>query len=220
MICALSMAFIGQWVGNGVVTYFLPGELHSLMSSLMPLLTGTVMLDQAGIHSPRTQLLYTAIVNTIAYPCGAFSAMFIAGQMGRRKLMISALCIFTVEFVIITALTATFGEKDGSGSINASGSRATVAMIIIFRLTYALTLTPIHPVYPVECFAYETRAKGEGFYTIMDGAASVFTTYATPVGLGNIGESRRLDTYLDGTMSEFSDLIVARMEVLLSVHRL
>ncbi|KAJ5620012.1 hypothetical protein N7510_003996 [Penicillium lagena] len=170
-LCAVSMAFIGQWAGNGAITYFLPA-----------------MLDQAGVHSPRTQLLYNAIVNTIAYPCGAFSALFIAGQMGRRKLMISALCVFCVEYIIITALAATFSPENADGSSSfAAGSRATVAMIIIFRLTYSFTITPIHPVYPVECFAYETRAKGEGLFTIMDGAASVFNTYATPVGLGAVG---------------------------------
>lgn len=172
------------------------------------------MLDQAGVHSARTQLLYTAIVNTIAYPCGTFSALFIAGQMGRRKVMISACCIFTAQFAIITALTATFGDKDG-GSV--AGSRATVAMIIIFRLTYSFTFTPIHPVYPVECFAYETRAKGEGLYIIMDGAASVFNTYATPVGLGNVGELRYMITCC--CTRKFSNTAY-RVEVLFPICRI
>jgi len=58
-----------------------------------------------------------------------------------------------------------------------------MAFTFLFRLTYSLTFTPLHPVYPVECFSFETRAKGEGFFTIADNVASFFNTYVTPIGL-------------------------------------
>jgi MFS family permease len=141
------------------------------------------MLEQAGIKSSREQILYNAILNTLSYPCGAFAALFIAGRFGRRKIFITASYVFCAEFIIVTALTATFSAPQYADNPNTSASKATMAFIFLFRLTYSLTLAPLHPVYPVECFSFETRAKGEGFFTIADNVASFFNTYVTPIGL-------------------------------------
>jgi hypothetical protein len=142
------------------------------------------MLDQAGIKSHKEQILYNAILNTLSYPCGFFAALFIAGRFGRRKLFITASYLFCLEFIIITALTATYSKPQYTEHPNTNASKATMAFIFMFRLTYSLTFTPLHPVYPVECFSFETRAKGEGFFTLADNIASFFNTYVTPIGLG------------------------------------
>jgi hypothetical protein len=188
LICVVGMAFLGQWAGNGAVTYFLPGRCEPPPVHENRYLKGVAMLDQAGIKSSREQILYNAILNTLAYPCGAFAALFIAGRFGRRQIFITASLIFAVEFVIITTLTGIYSAPQYLAHPNTSASRATVAFIFLFRLTYSLTITPLHPVYPVECFAFESRAKGEGFFTIADGSTSVFNTYVTPIGLKNARE--------------------------------
>jgi MFS family permease len=155
------------------------------------------MLEQAGIKSSSEQILYNAILNTFSYPSGAFAALFIAGRFGRRKIFITTSYIFCIQFIIITALTATFSEPQYKDNPNTSASKATMAFIFLFRLTYSLTFTPLHPVYPVECFSFEIRAKGEGFFTIADNIASFFNTYVTPIGLKHASEWHRSSRHTD-----------------------
>jgi MFS family permease len=178
----IGMAFVGQWAGNGAVTYYLPGKRY--LSTVVVALIGPVMLKQAGIKSSREQILYNAILNTLSYPCATFAALFIAGRFGRRTIFITASLLFCLEFIIITALTANYSKPQYIDHPNINASKATMAFIFLFRLTYSLTFTPLHPVYPVECLSFETRAKGAGFYTIMDSISSFFNTYVTPIGLG------------------------------------
>ncbi|KAK5045087.1 hypothetical protein LTR84_010235 [Exophiala bonariae] len=166
----IGMAFIGQWAGNASVTYFAP-----------------VMLKQAGVKSSREQILYVAILNTLSYPCAAFAAIFIAGRFGRRTIFITASLLFCLEFIIITAMTAIYSKPQYLRHANISASKTIVAFIFLFRLTYSLTFTPLHPVYPIECLSFETRAKGAGFYAIMDSVSTFFNTYVTPIGLGRAG---------------------------------
>src|SRR5690606_10864532 len=59
--------------------------------------------------------------------------------------------------------------------------RGALAMIYIFTITYSFAFTPLQALYPVECLAYETRAKGMGMYNLFVNIAGFFNTYAIPV---------------------------------------
>jgi len=85
--------------------------------------------------------------------------------------------LFVVWWTVITTLTALYGEKEND---NTYGSRSAIAFIYIFGITYSFSYTPLQALYPVECLAYETRAKGMGMYNLFVNVAMFFNTYAIP----------------------------------------
>ncbi|KAL7270835.1 hypothetical protein RUND412_006444 [Rhizina undulata] len=160
MVCVIGMAFFGQWAGNGAISYFMP-----------------VLLKQLGVESAKTQLLYSAILNVISFVMSTIGARF-TDKFGRRPVLLIASTLFVIQWTIVTALTATYGHTDNT---NINGARAAIAFIYLFGITYSFAFTPLQALYPVECLAYETRAKGMGVYNLFVNIAAFFNTYAIPV---------------------------------------
>src|SRR5690606_28181366 len=115
-----------------------------------------------GVKDVRTQLLYNAILNVISFVMATIGAQF-TDRIGRRPVLLIGTSLFVVWWTIITVMIALYGEKDGT---NAPGARAAIAFIYLFSITYSVSYTPLQALYPVECLAYETRAKGMGVYNL------------------------------------------------------
>ncbi|CAZ80212.1 unnamed protein product [Tuber melanosporum] len=160
MCCVMGMAFFGQWAGNGAISYFMP-----------------VLLKAVGVETPKTQLLYGAILNVISFVISTIGARF-TDRLGRRPVLLIATSLFVIEWSIVTALTATYGNE---GNANENGSRAAIAFIYLFGITYSFAYTPLQALYPVECLSFETRAKGMGMYNLFVNIAAFFNSYAIPV---------------------------------------
>ena len=137
------------------------------------------MLEQAGIKDPDTQLLLNGIISVISF-VGAVIGSLLVDKIGRRKMLFTASCLFVLWFAIVAALSAKYTDSD-----NKAASNATIAMIYLFGLTFSIGFTPFQALYPVECLAFETRAKGMAFYNFWVNVASFFNQYVTPIGLGN-----------------------------------
>lgn len=135
-----------------------------------------VLLNQIGVKSERTQLLYNAILNVISFVMATIGARFV-DRLGRRAVLLIGTSLFVVWWSVITTLTALYGEKEND---NTYGSRSAIAFIYIFGITYSFSYTPLQALYPVECLAYETRAKGMGMYNLFVNIAMFFNTYAIP----------------------------------------
>lgn len=159
MACVAGMAFFGQWSGNGAVSYFMP-----------------VLLDTIGVKDERTQLLYNAILNVLSFIMATAGARFV-DRIGRRPVLLIATSLFVLLWAIITTLTALYAKEANS---NLVGSKAAIAMIYTFGITYSFAYTPLQALYPVECLSYETRAKGMGIYNLLVNIAAFFNTYAIP----------------------------------------
>lgn len=136
-----------------------------------------ILLDQLGITAPRTQLLYTAILNVISFCMSTVGARF-TDRLGRRPVLLIATGMFVGIWTCVTVLTALYGKETNE---NKAGSRAAIAFIYLFGITYSFAYTPLQALYPVECLAYETRAKGMGMYNLFVNIAAFFNTYAIPV---------------------------------------
>ncbi|RPA82027.1 general substrate transporter [Ascobolus immersus RN42] len=160
MSCVIGMGFFGQWSGNGVISYFLP-----------------ILLETIGVGDPGTQLLYNAILNVISFVMATVGARF-TDRIGRRPVLLIGTSLFVVWWTVITVMIALYGEE---GSTNEPGARAAIAFIYLFSITYSFSYTPLQALYPVECLAYETRAKGMGMYNLFVNIAGFFNTYAIPV---------------------------------------
>ncbi|KAI0031233.1 general substrate transporter [Vararia minispora EC-137] len=151
----------GQLSGNNLITYFLP-----------------VLLGAAGITSQRRKLTLN-FVNSITSFVGALTGSAILDRIGRRKLIIPATCGCVICLAIVTGLLS-------GSTYNATRSNAGISFVYLFMVIFSFGWTPMQGVYAAEVLAYESRAKGLAFYTIVSQAVSLINTFALPIALQRI----------------------------------
>ena len=138
-----------------------------------------VLLEQVKINDTSTQLRYNAFLAVISWVAATVGAR-LTDVVGRRPMLLCASAAFVVQWTIITALTSTYGQESNN---NTHGSRAAIAFIYLFGITYSIAFTPLQALYPVECLPFETRAKGMGMYNLLVNIAAVFNTFVVPIAL-------------------------------------
>ena len=158
----IAMAFYGQWSGNNVVSYFMPQ-----------------MFKQAGITSPNTQLLLTAI-NPIFSMMGAIYGASLLDRLGRRTMLLGGLTGGLFAYCLLTAFTAESSNQPSLGY-------GVIVAIYIFGIFFAWGWTPLQTLYAVECLENRTRAKGSGLNFLFLNIAMVVNTYGISVGIDKIG---------------------------------
>ncbi|KAK9250763.1 general substrate transporter [Lipomyces tetrasporus] len=158
-ICVL-VGFMIQWAGNGIVSYYLAPILKSVGV--------TDPTQQAGIN------LGLQVWNAICAAGGALAAE----KYGRRPLWLISTVLMLIFFVIVTALSATFAEKQ----IKAAGS-AVVAFLFLFFGSYDIAYTPLSIAYPVEILPFHLRAKGLSLNLTVVFATGFFNQYVNPIAL-------------------------------------
>src|SRR5271156_4217752 len=67
-----------------------------------------------------------------------------------------------------------------------SETNASIAIIMLFRFTYALGMTPVEALYAIEMLPHGIRAKGQALTSLILTAALFASTYASPVALQNL----------------------------------
>jgi MFS family permease len=176
----ISMAFFGQWSGNGPVSYYYP-----------------TMLRGAGITDRRTRLLYNGMQNVVSFAGAIFGAVY-TDKWGRRpQLLVSTACLVLI-FAVVCALVATNLKKNAAGEyvydvnqtpeIKRPGqAKAVIAFIFIFGFVYSIGYTPLQQLYPVECLRYESRAKGMAFYNFWVNIANFYNTFVTGIAFSKAG---------------------------------
>ena len=137
------------------------------------------MLEQVKINDTSTQLRYSAFLAVLSW-VGATVGARLTDVIGRRPILLCASALFVVQWTIITALTSTYGQESNT---NVHGSRAAIAFIYLFGITFSIAFTPLQALYPVECLPFETRAKGMGVYNLLVNIAAVFNTFVVPIAL-------------------------------------
>lgn len=157
-----AMAILGQWTGNGMLTYFLP-----------------VLLDGVGITDQSVQLFNNAALYVAAWICSVAGALLV-DKVGRRPMLLGGAFSFVILWSIIAGLTGAFADADRVVS-NRPGAKATMAMIYFFNLVFSFSFTSLQILYPVECLKYETRAKGMGLLNLVINLAIIFNTYGMAV---------------------------------------
>ncbi|KAF3923017.1 hypothetical protein ABW20_dc0103858 [Dactylellina cionopaga] len=168
LLMVFLMAFIGQWSGNAVISYFMP-----------------YALEGAGVTDPDTQRLLAALM-TVVQLIFALVGASIVDRFGRRTLMFYGECMFTIYFAIITALSSQY-DSTAKAFPNAALSNAVITFIYLFGVTYSVTITPMQALYPVECLKYETRAKGMALNGLFIGVANFYNLFVTSIAQVNIG---------------------------------
>jgi sugar porter (SP) family MFS transporter len=152
----------GQLSGNGLITYFLP-----------------VLLSNAGITNQH-RILVLNFVNSITSYAGALAGAFTIDRFGRRKNLLWGTGVLIVIFAIVTGLLSNPGG-------NTTRANAGITFIYLFMVVYSFAFTSMQALYPAEVLAYETRAKGLAFLTIIVQASSCINTFGLPSAISALG---------------------------------
>jgi sugar porter (SP) family MFS transporter len=175
-----SMAFFGQWAGNGPVSYFYP-----------------TILQGAGITSKQTRLLFNGMQNVVSFAGAVFGAVY-TDKWGRRPQLLVSTGLLVIVFSIVCALVATNLKLDANGkTILGEGAtpeikrpgqaKAVIAFFFLFGFIYSTGYTPLQQLYPVECLRYESRAKGMAFYNFWVNIANFYNTFVTGIAFSGAG---------------------------------
>ncbi|KAJ6544360.1 general substrate transporter [Mycena capillaripes] len=162
MGCLALMCVNGQLAGNGLITYFL-----------------TVMMQNAGVTSPHTQLVYN-FANSILSAFGAFSGAALTDRLGRRRRLYIGAFVLACLLAMVAALSSKYGRK---GNTDVAGANASIAFIFVFGIVYAFTYTPLQALYCAEVMSQDMRAKGMAVHILISNIAGFINTFANSVGL-------------------------------------
>jgi MFS family permease len=152
-----------QWIGNGLVSYF-----------LVPI------LKQVGITKPAQ----TAGINGGIAVWSWFVAMTgasLSDRYGRRALFLTALVGALISFIFITGLSGGFATTRQS-----TVGIAMIPFLFIFNAFYALAFTPIPMLYTPEISPFSLRAKSAALLLLSQNCAQAFNQFANPVALNAI----------------------------------
>lgn len=153
-----------QWNGGGVISYYL-----------------SPALDTIGIKSSQAQLAIN-LGSTSTYFIFEFIGSFLVDIFRRRTLIITGLITFIITQTVVTITSWQY-------SLNESQSTAilTVIWVFIYQMCSAALIATMHNLYPVEILSLPLRAKGMGFYNMVQGAAGVVQSYGISVGIQKVG---------------------------------
>lgn len=153
-----------QWNGGGIVSYYL-----------------SPALDTIGIKSSQAQLAIN-LGSTSTYFVFEFIGSFLVDVFRRRTLIMTGLATF-----IATQTAVTITSWRYSVSPSQTTAVLTVVWVFLYQVCSSALIATLHNLYPVEILSLPLRAKGMGFYNMVQGAAGVVQSYGISVGIERVG---------------------------------
>jgi len=163
LLITVTLGIFSQWVGNGVVSYYL-----------------AIILKTVGITSVTQQTLLNGFLN-LWNLIMAIGAALLVDRVGRRKLFLSSTSIMLVGYIVITALSATFA-KTGVKSVGTT----VIPFLFIFFAGYDIAFTPLLVSYPAEIWPFALRARGLAVVLCSTYVALLFNVFVNPIALASI----------------------------------
>lgn len=153
-----------QWNGGAIISYYL-----------------SPALDTIGITDPLPQLGIN-LGSTITYFVFEFIGSFLVDVFRRRTLIITGLITFIVTQTAVTITSWRYSVHESHAT-----AVLTVVWVFIYQMCSASLIATMHNLYPVEILSLPLRAKGMGFYNMVQGAAGVVQSYGISVGIDKVG---------------------------------
>ncbi|KAF7133887.1 hypothetical protein CNMCM5793_005353 [Aspergillus hiratsukae] len=160
LVVLLSLCIGTNWVGNGIVSYYLTPVLHSI-----------------GITSPVQITLLTsglAIWNLIL----AFGAAFNVERFGRRPLFLVSTLGMLISYGLIMGFSAGFATTRSHAL-----SIAVIPSIFLYYGFYDIAWTPLPVSYTAEILPFGLRTKGLALFTSVGTMANSFNQFVNPIAL-------------------------------------
>ncbi|POY70636.1 hypothetical protein BMF94_6342 [Rhodotorula taiwanensis] len=157
------VGIIVQWVGNGIISYYLVPILESVGIS------GTV--QQQGLNGGLQ------IFNL----CVSIVGVVYIQHVPRRTMWLGSTVAMLVTYSMFTAASAVF-ERNG----DPNAGRAAVAMIFLYNGCYDLSYSILYYSYVLEVLPYHMRTKGMALSLFFD-YGLFFNQYVNPIAFNAIG---------------------------------
>ncbi|KAM0559830.1 hypothetical protein ACHAPJ_003778 [Fusarium lateritium] len=155
-----TLAVYSQWVGNGVVSYYL-----------------ATVLNTVGITSVTDQTLISGCLQIWSFLASCAGALCVE-RLGRRMLLMLSCGIMLVSFILITALSGAFAES-GSKSVGLT----MIPFIFLFNGGYGIAITPLQVAYPIEIWPFQLRGRGISAAWMIMILALIFNVFVNPIAL-------------------------------------
>ncbi|VUC29053.1 unnamed protein product [Clonostachys rosea] len=160
LLVLITMATGTNWVGNGIITYY-----------LTPVLSLAGITDYTQISGINGGL---AIWNLIL----AYIASFNAEKAGRRVMWLASTAGMLATYIVITGLSASFASTHSRPT-----GIAIVPMLYIYYGFYDIGWTPLPFSYGAEILPYHMRLKGLSIMLSVQSVAQAFNQWVNPVAL-------------------------------------
>ncbi|KAH6715906.1 general substrate transporter [Leptodontidium sp. MPI-SDFR-AT-0119] len=154
----------GQWLGVGVVFYYL-----------------YLVLNSAGITSVKDQTLINGGLTLWNWLWSIAGALMV-DRIGRRTLYLTSLSGMLVSYIIWTVLTSRFAATSSTPL-----GYVVVAMIFIFYVFYDVGALVLFQAYTVEIWPYRYRSNGLALVYITAYASLIVNLFVNPIALERIG---------------------------------
>ncbi|GAA5994439.1 uncharacterized protein JCM10292_002066 [Rhodotorula paludigena] len=158
------LGLIQQWMGNGIISYYLIPVLDTIGV--------TSAVQQQGINGGLQ------IFNLVASIVGNIYV----NRFSRRFVWLSASFGILLSYTMFTVASAVFNANG-----NQHAGRAAVAMIFIFSGFFDVSYSNFYYSYPLEMLPYRMRTKGMALNLMFDYGALFFNQYINPIGFNNLG---------------------------------
>ncbi|KAJ5993226.1 Major facilitator superfamily domain general substrate transporter [Penicillium sp. IBT 35674x] len=163
LMISITLGLFAQWVGNGVISYYL-----------------SLILDSVGVTEVKDQTLISACLQVWDLIFAGLGA-FLIDRLGRRPLFIASACIMFVSYVLVTALSGAY-EVHGNPATGA----AVIPFLFIFFAGYCIALTPFLTSYPCEIWPFRLRSRGLTVTWLASIVGMFFNTFVNPIALDAI----------------------------------
>ncbi|KAJ5257110.1 Major facilitator superfamily domain general substrate transporter [Penicillium angulare] len=164
LMISITLGLFSQWVGNGVISYYL-----------------SLILSSVGVTQVKDQTLISACLQVWDLIFAALGAFFI-DRFGRRPLFLTSAGVMFVSYVLVTALSGVYATNGDSG---AGGT--VIAFLFIFFAGYCIALTPFLTSYPCEIWPFRLRSRGLTVTWVAAIVGMFFNTFVNPIALAAIG---------------------------------
>ncbi|KFX99469.1 hypothetical protein V495_05708 [Pseudogymnoascus sp. VKM F-4514 (FW-929)] len=153
-----------QWNGGGIITtYLVPA------------------LDTVGITN-KTSIAGINFGLTAIYCVFTVAGSFLIDMVNRRTLIFAGL----ISFVVLQTAATITGWRYSVDPTTAAAA-LTLLWIFSFQICSATLIATMHNLYPVECLSLVLRAKGMGFFSLIQGIAGTVQNYGISLGIGPLG---------------------------------
>ncbi|KAF4547901.1 Sugar (and other) transporter-like protein 28 [Elsinoe fawcettii] len=163
LLVLITMATGTNWVGNGIITYYLP-----------PVLNLVGITDATQVSAINGGL---SVWNLVA----AYTASLFAEKAGRRPLWLTSTGGMLISYIVITGLSGSFAKSRDQGV-----GIGTIPMLFIFYGFYCIGWTPLPFSYGAEILPYHMRLKGLSIMLSVQSVAQAFNQWVNPVALAEI----------------------------------
>ncbi|EJT50889.1 hypothetical protein A1Q1_07951 [Trichosporon asahii var. asahii CBS 2479] len=155
----LFVGFSAQWVGNGIISFYVVS-----------------ILESAGITNPTDQTAYNGGLQIWNW-FSAIGGGLVCERFGRRKMWLTSSIGQFFSYAVITLCSALYANG------HAKAGYPVLASLFVYFFFYSIAFTPLLLAYPIEILPYTLRSKGVSILLFCTLTATMLNTFVNPLAL-------------------------------------